>query len=244
MLAACPILFADEGIPRDRRTGVPLTEEFRALVTSVDHVVEVKGSDRSAYVRGGVRVILATNRIDRLFSARGTYGAHDVAALARRLLVIEISDAARVERARTAVIALGPAEGHPLRLARVAGHLAWIQANHVGAPPEPRASLVERELRIGSDVAREALDALEDSFPVPWIALDSETVWVQVAPWIQRTGSGTVAPLARALGAYVTHPSEKRRTHPTTRDPDPARSRWIGLDRIRLAADGVTFDDA
>ena len=241
MLAACPVLFADEGIPRDPRTGVPLTEEFRALVTSMDHVIEAKGTDRSVYVRGGVRVILAANRLDRLFASRGAYGAHDIAALARRLLVVEISDPGRVDAARAASVGLGGFEGDPARLARVARHFAWIQASRVASAPTPRASLVERELRIGSDAAKEALDALEDSFPVPWIALDPGTVWVQVAPWVQRTGAGTVAPLSRALAAYISHPSEKRRTHPTTKEPDPARSRWIGLDRIRLAADGVEF---
>lgn len=242
MLAACPVLFADEGIPRDPRTGVPLTEEFRALVTSMDHVIEAKGTDRSVYVRGGVRVVLAANRLDRLFAARGAYGAHDIAALARRLFVVEIADSGRIDAARAASVGLGAYEGDPARLARVARHLAWIQATRDAKPPTARAALVERELRIGSDVAREALDALEDSHPVPWIALDGSTVWVQVTPWVQRTGSGTIAPLARALAAYITHPSEKRRTHPTTKAPDPSRSRWIGLDRIRLAADGVNLE--
>jgi hypothetical protein len=127
-------------------------------------------------------------------------------------------------------------------LGRVARHLAWIQRERDAKPPTPRAALVERELRIGSDVAREALDALEDSYPVPWIALDGATVWVQVTPWVQRTTAGSLAPLTRALAAYITHTSEKRRTHPTTKIPDPSRSRWIGLDRIRLAADGVAFE--
>ncbi len=242
MLAACPVLFADEGIPRDPRTGVPLTEEFRALVTSMDHVIEAKGTDRSVYVRGGVRVVLAANRLDRLFASRGAYGAHDIAALARRLFVVEITDPGRVEAARSVSVGLGSFEGDPVRLGRVARHLSWIQRERDAKPPTPRAALVERELRIGSDVAREALDALEDSYPVPWIALDGATVWVQVTPWVQRTTAGSLAPLARALGAYITHPSEKRRTHPTTKVPDPSRSRWIGLDRIRLAADGVNLE--
>lgn len=240
MLQAGPVLFSDEGLPRDPRTQVPLTEEFRALVTSMDHVIELKGIDRPVYVRGGVRAILAANRMDRLFSNRGTYGAHDIDALVRRLFVVEIDDEARVEKAKRLALSLGSVDGDPVRLARVAGHLAHVQATRTSpAYPAPRARNVERALRLGGDLAKRALDVLDDASPADWICFDEATIWIQVRPWISALHEDSIASVARALAAYITHPSERRRTHPTTQATDPARSRWIGLDRQRLATDGV-----
>lgn len=241
MLQAGPVLFSDEGLPRDPRSGIPLTEEFRALVTSMDHVVELKGIDRSVFVRGGVRAILAANRMDRLFSNRGTYSGSDVDALVRRLFVVEIEDPAQVERAKALALSLGSVDGDPVRLARVAGHLAHIQATHPAQYPAPRARTVERALRLGGDLAKRAIETLDDAAPAEWIAPSDGVLWVQVRPWISALHEDSIAPVARALASYVSHPSERRRTHPTTGAPDPARSRWIGLDRLKLAHDGVTL---
>ena len=240
-LAGGPILFSDEGLPRDRRTGIPQTEEFRALITSMDHMLESKGSDRSVMVRGGVRAILAANRIDRLFASKGNYSEHDVSALVRRLLVIEIEDNDQIARARARAVALGAREGDPARLERVARHLAWIQVTRECAAPAPGAGTVERVLRAGNDLAKRALDAIEDGIgsSVAWIALDPETVWIQTSAWARAVGEDHAHAIARAIAPYVSVQSAKRRTHPITKEPDPTSARWIGLSRARLILDGV-----
>ena len=244
-LANGPILFADEGLPRDDH-GAPLTQEFRELITRKDHEVEQKGLDRRLNVHGAVRVVMAANEGSRLFSNRGNLGRNDVDALVRRLLVIEIEGAERIAACARAASSLGAFEGDPVRLARVAGHLRWVQATQAdAAPPEPVAGSMLRELRAGGDVGRTALAALEDAAGSDWIAVDGPAgfVWVQPEPWARRiAGNVTAQSLGRALAPYIAKASEQRRTHPVTRASLDRRERWCALDLGRLRDDGVLVE--
>lgn len=236
-----PILFGDEGLPRDSG-GRPLTEEFRALVTTTTHVTEMKGTDKPLIVRGGVRAILAANRLDRLFRNQGNLGEDDVSALLRRLLVLEILDPDQIRSARRAATGLGVTEGDPARLARVARHLRHLQVTHASLPaPSPEGASLRRELRVGGDIARKALEALEDAWgAADWIAVHGDMVWIQPAPWARRAEAvGGSGPMLRALAPYVRRPSLKLRSHPATGAPTPTRPRWVALDLGRLREDGL-----
>lgn len=248
-----PIVFSDEGLPRNH-AGQPMTEEFRDLVTRSNHLLELKGLNTNVVVRGGVRCILAANRADRLFSNRGNLGADDVAALIRRLLVIDVHGADRCARARAAAIALGAFENDPARLARVAGHFRWLQVSHAGAGPVPAAGSIRAELRRGGDVAGSAIATLTDAADAgaDWIALDPSPyagsdkgiAWVQPDAWAR---AAMLAPgaLIRALAGYVVRENASLRRHPVTGLPSPdgrPRTRWVGLDLGALTADGIELE--
>lgn len=241
-LADGPILFADEGLPRNDQ-GQPMTEEFRTLLTATTHKCEQKGIDRSALVHGGVRVVLAANKADRLFSNRGNLGGHDVAGLARRLLVIEVEGERRIEASRAASMGLGSTEGDPARLARVAGHFRWIQAGALGErrAPEPRAGSLIAELRRGGDSGAAALDGLEDLITTGRAFVDAAAgrVWVQPAQWARAAGLTSPHALMRVIDSYVIEKSKARWTHPTTRAKYERPERWAAIDLDRLEADGV-----
>ncbi len=244
ILAKSPILFADEGLPRNGSTGQPMTEEFRSLVTATTHVTELKGSDRPLMVRGGVRVILAANSIGRLFSNRGNLGGDDVAALLRRLLVVQIHGAERIALATAQARGLGRFDGDPARAARVAGHFRWIQTTRIAPlPPEPRAGSVGAELRTGGDQVRAALQAIEDRIgSVEWIAVDRSLglLWIRPDMLARACESqGGPGPLMRALGPLTRYPSRQARIHPVALTPLPDRQRWAALDLDRLVADGI-----
>jgi hypothetical protein len=245
VIAHSPILFGDEGIPRGDR-GEPMTEEFRDLATRKDHAIEIKGVDRHVNVHGNVRIILAANRADRLFSnAGGHLSAEDVDAIVRRLLVVEIFDPARASAAKDAAERLGPGgEGCPIRLSRVAGHLRWLQEFRQCPAPGPRALSLRSDLRRGSDLCRKALERLEDAYAgrVEWAVSDGSSLWVQPGAWAQGVGVES-SPLMRALRAYVVKDSAPLRAHPVTRVTLPVRQRWASLDLSKLRADGWDFPE-
>lgn len=244
VLADSPILFSDEGLPTSDN-GRPMTEEFRALVTGTAHQIEQKGIDRSLIVLGGVRAVLAANKADRLFANRGALNGHDVSALLRRLLVLDIEGEGRIADAKARAVALGACEGDPIRLERVAGHFRWLQTvSRPDAPaPAPRAGALGSELRKGGDLARSALEALEDGAGTAvWIAGDRAggLVWVQPELWARAAGIANGAgPLTRAIAPYIRRPSAKFTRHPVTDVKMERRERWAALDLERLAKDGI-----
>lgn len=256
VIATHPILFSNEGLPRGR-TGQPMTEEFRRLVTLSDHVIEQKGVNERQPVRGGVRVILAANRVDRLFANRGSLDANDVAALVRRLLVIDVGSQGtdRAVRAATMIRALGAFENDPARLERVARHLRWIQVERANDPePRPDAGALRGQLRRGGDTAGAALSALEDGAArgAEWVAVDPSgyrgapegIAWVKADEWGRAAGLAPGA-LVRGIASYVCRESARLRRHPITGlvSADGSRPRWIGLDLGALRADGIELDD-
>ncbi len=120
-LQRCPLLFADERLPRDIRGRAELAEHVRALVTARTHELNRKFRP-VVTVRGCVRIVVATN--DTRFEF-GDMNAEAHAALAERLLHIEPGEAARALLQRLQREGLDTAEW-------VAGdgivrHVLWLQ---------------------------------------------------------------------------------------------------------------------
>lgn len=90
-LQQCPLLFADEKLPVDARGRVQLDEHLRQLVTARTHVVNRKYRD-AVTVRGCLRIIVATNQENFAFVGMNE---ESIAALAERILHIEVGPAAR-----------------------------------------------------------------------------------------------------------------------------------------------------
>lgn len=229
-----------------------MTEEFRRLITTTEHSVEVKGSNTRLVIRGGVRMILAANAGDRLFVG-GNLSADDVAALARRLFVIDITDEARALAAKTVIVGMGAFENDPARLARVAGHVRWIQEQRPGGVPEirPRAGSLGPALRRTGDLASAALDAISDAYATgaAWVAADTArgVLWVENAMLTRVLGlegkTGATGPIFRAIRAYIRVESVARKAHPITGASFAgARARWVGLSLDLLTRDGITTD--
>jgi hypothetical protein len=251
-LEAGPICFADEGLPREQ--GRLMTEEFRSLLTTTEHSVEVKGSNTRMIIRGAVRVILAANASDRLFNG-GNLSSDDVAALARRLFVIDIRDADRAAHAKALIVGMGRFEMDPARRARVAGHVRWIQehrADGAVAESRPRGGRHAPARRRAGDLAGAALDAISDAAAqgAAWVATDRArgALWVQTAT-LQRTlglegRAGATGPIFRAIRAYVRVDSVAYRAHPVTGATFPTRERWVGLSLDLLERDGITQPEA
>lgn len=257
-LASHPYVFSNEGIPRGAG-GHPRTEEFRDLCTRSQHLIEVKNANARQPVRGGVRVVLAANRIDRLFANRGHLNADDVEALVRRLIVIDVGTQGtdRALELKRRAQALGAFENDPTRLDRVAAHFRYLQAI---APtdlkePAPFALALRAELRKGGDLAGAALAVLEDAAAslADWIAVDPSAyagapggvVWVRPDAW-GRASESPPAPLLRAVASYIVRPVSRMRRHPVTgaaiEPAGPGRARWVGLDLGALIADGVALE--
>lgn len=237
VLADGPILFGDEGLPRDH--GVPQTQEFREIVTRTRHLCEQKGIDRSMIVRGAPRVILAANKSDRLFSNVGNMNANDIDALMRRLFVVEIEGAKKIERCRIAAVGLGSRESDPVRLERVARHLRHIQTTHRCLPPEPRGGNMARELRTTGGRSREVLDAIEDSIgTADWTVEVNGTLYLQPAALARRTGEDPSI-IGRILAPYVVSQTRRYRGKPGSEDLKGAAGRWVGLSLDLLRKDAI-----
>lgn len=240
LLDSGPIVFGDEGLPKVE--GQPATEEFRSLVTAPVHLIELKGLDKRLEVRGGVRVILAANRADRLFSNTGQLGAHDVSAIIRRLVVIDVEGSDHVETLKKMSASLGAFEGDPARRLRVAQHLRHIQVTRDCAQPEPYGGTLGAALRKGSDLASLSLQALEDGIDqgAPWVGVTGSSVWLHTDGLVTRLeNKHTAQALLRALSPYVEGKSVPVRVHPVTGAALEKRTRWTELDLTRLRADGI-----
>lgn len=241
LLEQGPIVFGDEGLPSVN--GKPATEEFRDLVTSSAHLIELKGLDRRLEIAGAVRVLLAANSPDRLFLNPGTMGSHDVSALLRRLCVISI-EGARVEESKARSMALGAFENDPVRRLRVAQHLRWIQITNPDLPqPEPDAGAIRGALRRGSDMAAAALAAMEDASDTgsPWLAIESSRrAWCNLEGLARAlSDKWSTKALHRALSSYLGE-TKRLRVHPVTGEAqDGARVRWTEIDLTALASDGI-----
>lgn len=235
-----PIIFADEGMPSI--DGRPATEEFRALVTASSHSVELKGVDRRLVVNGCVRVILAANRADRLFNNPGLMNRHDVQALARRLLVIEIPSDKESDLNRQ-IVALGRSDNDPERLMRIAGHIRYLQLSADLPAPTAHAATISRALRLGTDNAREAIGVLEESFGlVDWMGVDGKDLWVELARW-SLVSEMRATTLLRQVEPYIAKQARLCREHPVTKVNLGKRTKWICLDLSKLLVDGIEVNN-
>lgn len=235
-IEASPVLTSDEGIARGEM-GRPLTEEFRRLVTETAHQVEPKGREPYSVI-GAVRVVLAANNLGRLFSARGDLNGADVAALERRLILVEIEhQSERAARCKALAVGLGRWEGNdPARLERVAGHLRWLQVSRPEREPKPDARALRRELRAGSmgeDMHDRLARLARDPGPNAGVNEAAGVLWVR---W-SALGEGREA--KRALASYD-RGTERPRAHPVTGEKiEGERPRWAKLDLVALREDGV-----
>lgn len=243
-----PVVLGDEGLPRN--AGKPMTEEFRTFLTTAEHAVEMKGVDKRVAVVGGCRVVLGANRIDRLFSSAGGLNADDVAGLVRRLCMVDVHGA-NAATARRIAISMGSGPSDPERLRRVAGHFRWIQdtMGPSAVVPDPFAGSVSSSLRTGGDLARTALDAIEDAYSAkaPWIAVDAPRGLLWYRPEslaIAAKREGHAAQISRALEPYRARLSAPCRRHPITRQPHEPAVRWGALSLPTLLSDSIAVGDS
>lgn len=83
----CPILLADEEVPKDWK-GRVRSEELRALITAQSHPLRIKGRSTLS-LKGGVRIVMTANNHE-LFEGVQAATADDINAIARRFLTIDV----------------------------------------------------------------------------------------------------------------------------------------------------------
>jgi len=137
-LERCPIVLADEKLPKEL-TG----EDFRELVAARSHSIEPKGKERQT-LHGAIRFVVAANNLDRVLGLAGEKNEADVAAIAERWRLIEVTEE-RAARCVEALKALRLADGSNVDLRKIACHFLWIQrtvtphrGRFVGAPPDTK----------------------------------------------------------------------------------------------------------
>jgi len=124
-----PVVFGDETVPSNFR-GEPRVEELKSMITDTLRTVEIKHGSVSPLV-GGLRVILASNNMNMLRSARA-FTREDTHALVDRLIHLDIGpDRAREIRK---IFDAAPVQERWIDRKHLARHLLWIVANR-DAPP-------------------------------------------------------------------------------------------------------------
>ena len=88
-IVRCPLVFGDEGIPKDSR-GLPKTQELRELITDLSLRVERKFIPE-ATTRGSIRLILSANNDDLLKMQGVDLTEVDIGALADRFIAVDVS---------------------------------------------------------------------------------------------------------------------------------------------------------
>lgn len=119
-LARCPIVLADEELPKGM-TG----EGFRTTIQERRHSVEPKGKERHT-LEGAIRLVIAVNGLAKLHLL-GTKGLDDVEAIADRLVIIQVPPE-RAGLCRKLTDALKLKDGSTVDVARMAAHFRYIQA--------------------------------------------------------------------------------------------------------------------
>ena len=178
-LSECPIILGDEKIPSDNR-GIPMLEEFKALVSDTSRRIEPKGLPLVT-LRGAVRVILATNNVSAIRASKDLT-QEDAEALSARLIHVrrdgkdaalirehlerqpvqrEWIDGGALARHLTHVIATRPAppRGTRFRLPSDAGEIRDALLTQPGAGWEV--------CRIAHDWTIQAARAVQAGGPVP-----------------------------------------------------------------------------
>lgn len=89
-LRHCPLILADETVPRDWR-GNPLTEELRALIQETRREMRIKYQPSSVLV-GATRTIITSNDAGLLIGSK-TLAREDIAAISERILHIRADQA-------------------------------------------------------------------------------------------------------------------------------------------------------
>lgn len=131
-LAQCPIIFADEDLPRTHR-GFTDVEGLKRLVADTRRMVEPKGLP-PVELRGAVRVVIATNNMDSVKASKDLT-TEDAEALCDRLVHVR-------RDGQDARIIASYLERHPVQRdwldgGALARHLEWIIQER---PAPPRGS--------------------------------------------------------------------------------------------------------
>jgi len=205
-----PIWLADERLPKDLSG-----EQFRSITTERDHLIELKGREKT-WLRGCGRIVLSINDLDKLHLL-GTKGADDVDAIADRLAVFSCTESDRVTRARAALARLQMKDGSTVDLPRIASHFAWIwtqtqftptQGRFLGATSSGPSIILQAELDEAEDLWEVLAEHLrlrsvrEKTYsvsltPVPIKGRPAEHAWA-AAPVVVNDGKLYVRPSALA----------------------------------------------
>ncbi len=121
-LAKCPLVFADERVPKDGR-GEPQTDLLRKLVQDRSRSFKRKNLPTAELV-GCIRLILAANSPDMLVSSVKHLTNDDIGAIAERFLCIHV----RTNHARRYLDSLDLATRRKLPVT-FASHVMWLNQN-------------------------------------------------------------------------------------------------------------------
>jgi hypothetical protein len=93
-LIRCPVLFANEQLPKDWK-GQPISStEMRRMISSATHGINAKYGAK-ALLRGHVRAVLATNNLDALRPSGEAMNASDYEAVAARYTLVHVGREAK-----------------------------------------------------------------------------------------------------------------------------------------------------
>ncbi len=160
-MARCPIILADEELPKGM-TG----ENFRTVIQERRHSVEPKGKERNT-LEGAIRLVVALNGLEKLH-LMGAKGADDIEAISDRLIIIQVPSERADECAQlTQALMLG--DGSTVDVRRMAAHFRYIQetvepakGRFIGAAQDSGASAVT--LAGETQEIPELFDLLRDFF--------------------------------------------------------------------------------
>jgi len=128
----CPLVFADETVPKDNR-GNARTEEIREFIQQRERPLKRRFKS-DAVMRGSIRLVMAANNRNLLQSHETHLTPHDIQAIADRIVLIPVC-----EPSVRYLAALGY-EGtkHWVTGNRIAEHVLWIVDNRIRNPAPPR----------------------------------------------------------------------------------------------------------
>ena len=128
-LTRCPIILADEEIPKKGKDSV--TGFLRALISGHSRALSRKFMDNVS-LTGAIRLILAANN-DAMLESRDVSTVHDFEAIAKRFLYIQVGDESSkyLERLDKDLLEYWVKSGF-------AAHVLWLEQNHVIKKPGKR----------------------------------------------------------------------------------------------------------
>ena len=129
-IARCPLILADEDIPRPYRTAT-VTTKLRAMISTLRRTLKRKFKPPTE-LHGAVRLVLAANN-EFLLESKGVSSPQDLDAIAQRFLYVSVSrDAAEM------MGALPRATKQAWADEGIARHTLWLRDNHQIKEPGKR----------------------------------------------------------------------------------------------------------
>ena len=143
----CPLVFADEKVPKDNR-GNARTEEIREFIQQRERPLKRRFCS-DAVMRGATRIIIAANNRNLLHSHEAALTPHDVQAIADRIVLIPVQPDAATYLARLGSDGLK----HWVSGDRIAEHALWIVENRHRNPNPPRFLVQGTNANLHIDIA-------------------------------------------------------------------------------------------